>query len=390
MHCPEAKNGAQLYYMNILIAPNTFKGTLSATEAADVIERGVRRVLPDAITKKIPMADGGDGTMEALVTSAEGTYRETEVLDPLGRKRRALFGLIDDGTTAVVEMAQASGLLFLSEAERNPLITSTYGTGQLINAALDTGARRIIIGIGGSATNDGGAGMAEALGIEFLNAEGKQLPRGGGFLNELAHIKLETLDPRISLTKILVASDVTNPLTGINGASTVYGPQKGATPQMIDTLDGNLAHYAAIIMQDIGKDILTVPGGGAAGGLGAGLIAFLNAQLVSGFDLVSKTVRLVEHMREVDYVITGEGRIDSQTIEGKVPIGVARIAKNHGIPVLAIGGSIDGDLEVLRKEGITSFASMVSSEVSLHQAMEHAKDVLSDVTMRAVRKIEVK
>ena len=328
--------------MRIVIAPQEFKGSLTAIQAAQAIADGLRRGLPDADPVLVPMADGGPGTVDAVVTAKGGRWLETTVRDPLGAPVDAAWGIVA-GDTAVVEMAAASGLLLVPEARRDPRVTSTYGTGQLIAAALAAGCRRIIVGVGGSATNDGGAGVAQALGARLLDDAGHDLPPGGAALARLARIDGSDLDPRLREAQVFAATDVFNPLCGLHGASAVYGPQKGATPETVRELDAALAHYAAVIERDLGVRVLDVPGAGAAGGLGAGLVAFLGAQIVPGAQLVAEIVGLQQRIAGADLVIAGEGRLDAQTAFGKAPREVARLAHQAGVPVIAIAGTMRDD-----------------------------------------------
>ncbi len=338
--------------MKIVIAPDSFKGSLTALEVSDALEQGVKRVYPEAKVEKVPMADGGEGTVECLVNATRGKIYQQEVLGPLGEPVIAIFGILGDKITAAIEMASASGLPLVPPEKKNPLITTTYGTGQLIKAALDQGCRKIIIGIGGSATNDGGAGMVQALGVGLLDENNQEIGFGGAQLSRLHHIDLSKMDRRIKKTRFLVASDVQNPLCGPTGASKIYGPQKGATEEMIKILDAALSHFADIIKRDLGKDIRDIPGAGAAGGLGAGLMAFLEAELVPGVDLVINTVHLEEITKDADLVITGEGEINGSTIYGKTPIGVAKVAKKYHLPVVSISALIDESGLVVREYGI--------------------------------------
>lgn len=338
--------------MKIVIAPDSFKGSLTAIEIANALEQGVKEVLPEAIVEKIPMADGGEGTMQCLVNATQGTIYEKEVIGPLGEPVSASFGVLGDQITAAIEMASASGLPLVSPEKKNPLITTTYGTGQLINAALDHGCQKMIIGIGGSATNDGGAGMVQALGIHLLDKDEKEISYGGAQLSLLDRIDISQADKRIKESKILIASDVQNPLCGDTGASRIYGPQKGATEEMIVTLDSALSHFADIIKRDLGKDIKDIPGAGAAGGLGAGLMAFLNAELKPGIDIIINHVCLEEKIKDADLIITGEGEISSSTIYGKTPIGVAKVAKKYQIPVVSISALIDDSGWIVKEHGI--------------------------------------
>jgi len=342
----------KLTFNQIAIAPNAFKGTLTAAEAAGCIERGMKRALPGASFISAPIADGGEGTAAAVVRATGGRWVRCQAADPLGRRIHARFGLTGDGRTAVVEMASSSGLALLKARERNPLLATTRGTGELILAALDRRVTRLLIGIGGSATNDGGMGMARALGARFFDARGGELPEGGGSLMRLARIDARGLDPRLRQITVEVACDVDNPLFGPRGAACVYGPQKGATPAMVRRLDAGLKRLAAVIKQDLGMEVAMAPGAGAAGGLGAGLIAFLNGQMRSGVDMVMDAVDLRAQLAGCDLVITGEGRLDGQTLFGKGPVGVAKVAKELGLPVIGICGSLGADAGKLRGAGI--------------------------------------
>jgi len=371
--------------MRIVIAPDSFKECLTAPEVAEALAKGVLKVYPKAEIQKIPVADGGEGTVEALVAATNGKKINTSVNDPLRRKIDSFYGLLGDGETAVIEMAAASGLDLLEEEEKNPWITSTYGTGELILHALDQNCKTIIIGIGGSATNDGGAGMAQALGAELLNDDGEQIGWGGGALESLDKINIDKMDPRIQDVKILVASDVTNPLTGPDGASNVYGPQKGANEEMVGALDENLKHYAHLIRRDLGKLIDQVAGAGAAGGMGAGLMSFLNAELRPGFDLVKDLVRLEEKIRYADLVITGEGKIDHQTQFGKTPFGVAQVAKKFRIPVIGMAGTVGDRSEELFDKGIDTIFSILDKPMTLQEALGQAALLLEKQAERVMR-----
>jgi glycerate 2-kinase len=359
--------------MKVIIAPDSFKESLSALEVANAIEKGFRDIFPEAEYVKIPMADGGEGTVQSLVDATGGRIVKTEVTGPLGDRVKAFFGVLGDGKTAVIEMAAASGLHLVPSEKRNPLVTTTRGTGELILAALDEGAEHIIIGIGGSATNDGGAGMIQALGGRLLDRHGQEIGLGGGSLSELADIDLSGLDVRLKHVKIEVACDVDNPLTGPKGASAVFGPQKGATPEMVATLDKNLHHYADVIERVLGKQVKDIPGAGAAGGLGAGLLAFLEAELKRGVEIVLETVNFHERIQDASLVITGEGRIDGQTIFGKTPIGVAKAAKRYNIPVIAIAGSVSDDSDVVLSHGIDALYSIVPGIIPLEKALANAE-----------------
>ncbi|WP_102262835.1 glycerate kinase [Mesobacillus jeotgali] len=359
--------------MKIVIAPDSFKESLTALEAATAIENGMKKILPEASFIKVPMADGGEGTVQSLVDATGGKMVTKTVTGPLGTPVDAFFGISGDEKTAVIEMAAASGLHLVPPGERNPLVTTTRGTGELIAAALGHGVEHIIIGIGGSATNDGGAGMARALGIKLLDSDGKEIGEGGGALNSLAAVNMDGIDKRLESVKIEVACDVDNPLTGIRGASHIFGPQKGATQEMVEALDNNLHHFADIIRTDLGKDIEHVSGAGAAGGLGGGLMAFLSAELKRGVDIVLEATKLETHLISADFVITGEGKIDGQTIFGKTPIGVAITAKRHNVPVIAIAGNVSSDSEVVHEHGIDAVFSIVPGVITLEDAFENAR-----------------
>ncbi|WP_409296295.1 glycerate kinase [Peribacillus sp. SCS-26] len=362
--------------MKIVIAPDSFKESLTALEAVHAIETGFKSIFPDAEYCRLPMADGGEGTVQSLVDATGGRIEDRTVTGPLGKPVKAFFGLSGDGQTAVIEMAAASGLHLVPPAERNPLVTTTRGTGELIAAALDTGVKHIIIGIGGSATNDGGAGMIQALGGRLLDALGKEIGPGGGTLRELATIDLSGLDVRLQDVRIEAACDVDNPLTGRSGASAVFGPQKGASPEMVELLDQNLTHFADIAEKALGRSFRNSEGAGAAGGLGAGLLAFLHAELKRGVQIVLEAVRFEEAVKDADFVITGEGRIDSQTIHGKTPIGVAKAAKKYGVPVIAVAGSLSRDSEVVLEHGIDALFTIVPGITTLTDAFEHAGEYM--------------
>ncbi|HEX77556.1 MAG TPA: glycerate kinase [Dehalococcoidia bacterium] len=371
--------------MKIVVAPQAYKGNLTALEVAQAIERGIRAVAPEAEVVLVPMADGGEGTVQALVDATGGRFISTQVTDPMGKPVLAAWGLLGDGLTAVIEMSAASGLPLVPPEKRNPLVATTYGTGELILAAVAAGCRKLIIGIGGSATNDGGAGMAQALGARLLDAEGKQLPWGGAALAYLDHIDITAMEPRLRECQVVVACDVANPLCGPQGASAVYGPQKGATPEMVTQLDAALAHYADIIERDLGIDIRDLPGAGAAGGLGAGLVAFLKAELRPGIDIVCEAIGLTEKLRDADLVFTGEGRLDGQTIFGKSACGVAQRAKAFGLPVIAIAGEVAPDCKATYEHGIDVALSIAPGPISLERAMAEAKSLTSEAAERAMR-----
>lgn len=369
--------------MKIVIAPDSFKESLSALEVANNIRDGFREIFPDADYVVLPVADGGEGTVDAMVAATNGTIVRLAVSGPLGKPVDAFFGLTGDGRTAIIEMAAASGLMLVPPEARDPLITTTYGVGELIRAALDKGARHFIVGIGGSATNDGGAGMLQALGVRFLDAEGEALGPGGGELGRLATLDVTDLDPRLAGCRIEVACDVDNPLTGPRGASAVFGPQKGATPDKVALLDANLGHYAEIVKAALGADVAHLPGAGAAGGLGAGFKAFLGAALKPGSEIVTTAVGLDAALADADLVITGEGRIDGQTIHGKTPVGVAMVAKRYGKPVIGIAGCLGADADAVLSHGIDAVFSVLSRSCSLAEAFAEAEDNLR-VTARNV------
>jgi glycerate kinase len=362
--------------MRFVIAPDSFKGSASAREVAQAIAEGLKAALPDAVCDLVPMADGGEGTVDALVAATGGRIVSVRVTGPLGEPVDAFFGILGDGETAVIEMAAAAGLHLVPPEKRNPMVTTTYGVGELMRAALDAGCRRLIIGIGGSATNDGGAGMAQALGVRLLDEQGNEIGFGGGALERLARLDLSDFDRRVWDAEILVACDVTNPLTGPNGASAVYGPQKGATPEMVRQLDANLRHYAAVLQRDLGVEVETVAGAGAAGGLGAGLLAFCRAQLRRGVELVIHAVRLPERVQKADLVITGEGCLDFQTGFGKVPHGVAQVAKRYGKSVIALVGQLGEGAERCRQWGIDACFPILSKPMSEQEAMANAIPLL--------------
>lgn len=375
--------------MKIVIAPDSFKESMTALEAAEAIETGFRKVLPDAEYIKIPMADGGEGTVQSLVDATNGKIINEKVTGPDGEPVEAFYGITGDGKTAVIEMAAASGLHLIPQRQRNPLKTTTKGTGELILAALNRGVHHMIIGLGGSATNDGGAGMAQALGAKLLDMNGKQIGYGGGELKNLNTIDISALDPRLSDMTIEVACDVDNPLIGERGAAAVFGPQKGATQEMIKVLDENLAHYASILKRDLKKDIAHLAGAGAAGGLGAGLVAFLGGELKRGVDIVIDAVQLEKNMKGASLVITGEGKIDVQTIYGKTPIGVARTAKKFEVPVIGIGGMIGEQSEVVYDHGIDALFSIVPGAITLEDSMAKAKNHTEKLAENIARMIRL-
>jgi len=366
--------------MRVLVCPDKFKGSLSSPQAAEAIAAGFLEGWPEAETVLCPLADGGEGTLDLLVTATGGRKLPLEVTGPLGDKVSAYLGIAGDGTTAVVEMASASGLELIPRERRNPLLTTTYGTGELIRGALDLGLRRIIVAIGGSGTNDGGTGMASALGARFLDAEGRELPRGGGYLERLESMDLEGMDPRLREAQIVVAADVDNPLLGPQGATAVYAPQKGAGPEGLEVLERGLSRLAravSLLSGRAGTSLEEKPGAGAAGGLGFGLAAFLGAEIRPGVEVVMEAVSFREKLEGCRLVITGEGKLDGQTSRGKTVAGVAREARRRGIPVLALGGEVAPEAEVLRGLGVTSLLSVVPGPLERERAMASAAEMLS-------------
>jgi glycerate 2-kinase len=373
--------------MKIILAPDSFKENLTSLQVAAALEKGVKRVLPRAKCIKVPMADGGEGTVQSLVDATGGKFIRKSVTGPAGNRVLARYGMLADGETAVIEMAEASGLPLVSGKQKNPLKTTTYGTGELMLDAAKRGANKIIIGIGGSATNDGGVGMAQALGIRFLNKQGKEITEfgSGGMIKKIVNIDMKGLNPLVKKTKIIVACDVNNPLCGKTGASNVFGPQKGASPAMVKTLDANLKYLSTIIKTDLKKDVLKLKGAGAAGGLGAGLVAFTKARMKSGVDIVIEATNLHKHLKGTDLVITGEGRVDFQTAFGKTPSGVAKAARQHRVPTVAIGGGITDDANGVFAHGIDGLESACARDMSLEEAIGHSKAHLANAAERVIR-----
>jgi glycerate kinase len=368
--------------VRVLICPQEFKGTLTAAEAGAAIQAGLARALPQAQLDVLPLADGGPGTVDILVRATGGSFHEATAHDPLGRPLRARWGSLGDGRTAVIEIAAASGIVLLAAEERDPARTTTFGTGEVLRAALDAGYRRLIVGVGGSATNDGGAGMAQALGARLLDADGRDLPPGGAALARLARIDASGLDLRLREAEIIVASDVTNPLCGPDGASLVYGAQKGASASLARGLDAALAQYAAIIRRDLGVDVIDVPGAGAAGGLGAGLVAFCGAHIERGFDVIAEAVGLRERIASAAAVVTGEGRLDRQTAFGKTAVGVARLARDAGRLVVAVVGSVEGGAPL---EAFDAVFAVVPELASEDAAMERPAELVTRPAEQAGR-----
>jgi glycerate kinase len=371
--------------LRIVAAPDSYKGSVSAVAVAQAMERGIRQVFPTAEVCKVPISDGGEGTVEALVTATNGQFRQTQVIDPLGHPVTAQWGILGDGKTAVIEMAAASGLPLLSPDQRNPCITTTFGTGQLLKAALDAGLRKIILGIGGSATNDGGVGMAQALGVRFTGEDGAELPYGGAALAGLRQIHLDGLDPRLRETEMTVACDVDNPLCGPRGASAVFGPQKGATPAMVAELDATLAHFAALATAATGRQAADQPGAGAAGGLGAAMLFFTPAQLRPGVEIVLDAVHFAEVVKAASFVLTGEGRTDFQTAFGKAPVGVAKVAKQFNVPVFCLSGALGEGTDTLLSHGIDALLSICDRPMTLEQAMREGESLIEAAAARLCR-----
>lgn len=372
--------------MKVVIAPDSYKGSLTAMEVASCIEEGIKRYNKNIEVVKVPMADGGEGTVQALVDATGGRIINLKVCDPLLREVDSFYGILGDGNTAIIEMAAASGINLLDRNELNPLITSTYGTGQIINDAIERGCKNIIVGIGGSGTNDGGAGMLRALGIRFLNEEGRDIQEGGAALKELHSIDKKNFNKRISKCNIKVACDVDNPLCGLNGASHVFGPQKGASKEDIELLDEALNQYAKIIKNEFNIDVLNIPGSGAAGGSGAAFLA-IGSKLERGIDIVINETNLQTMIESADIVFTGEGRIDFQTKFGKAPYGVAKEAKKNGLPVIAICGEIGEGYDELYNHGFTSIFSIVNRPMTLEESIKDSKKLIRDVSERIVRVI---
>jgi glycerate kinase len=373
--------------MKIILAPDSFKGNLTSLEVATAFEKGIKRILPRAKCIKVPMADGGEGTVQSLVDGLGGKFIRKRVVGPAGNTVSARYGLLSDGKTAVIEMAEASGLPLVSGKNKNPLKTTTYGTGELILDAAKRGAEKIIIGIGGSATNDGGVGMAQAIGIRFLNKQGKVISDygSGGMLKKIASIDNKKADPLLKKIKIIVACDVNNILCGKSGASYVFAPQKGATPAMVRILDENLRHLGKVIKQSLRKDVTKLKGAGAAGGLGAGLVAFTKARMKSGIEIVIDATNICKYMENADLVITGEGRVDTQTAFGKTPSGIAKAARKYHIPTVVIGGGITDDANDIFAYGIDGLESACARDMSLEEAIKNSRKHLANAAERAIR-----
>ncbi|OJV16585.1 MAG: glycerate kinase [Dyadobacter sp. 50-39] len=371
--------------MNILVAPDKFRGSLEAAEVCDAVIEGVQKAYPDAKVTAIPLADGGEGTSAILTRQANGSEVTVTVMDPLNRQIKATYGISEDHQVAFIEMAAASGLALLKVEERNPLRTSTFGTGQLIVDALDRGVKKIILGIGGSATTDGGIGMAEALGYAFKDSEGRTLLPNGESLGKIAAIDMHNVDSRLALVSIVVACDVTNPLFGKDGAAFIYGPQKGADPEMVVQLDQGLQNLTQVATRAFGRDVSLVPGAGAAGGLGAGCMWFLNGTLQDGISIVMEQCNMTSLVANADLVITGEGKVDEQTLAGKVVKGLAGLCKSHRVPLAVVCGTLQITPEQARDAGMTYAVSVLDRPMDLNAAQSEAFRLVSDATFQLVR-----
>ncbi|WP_288646993.1 glycerate kinase [uncultured Lactobacillus sp.] len=368
-----------------VVAPDSFKESMTAKEVCDAMEKGIKKADSTAEVIKVPMADGGEGTVDSLVDATNGKRVIVEVTGPLGNKISAYYGILGNGTTAVIEMAKASGLEIVEKKKRNPMITTTFGTGELIRDALDHNVKEIIIGLGGSSTNDGGSGMAQALGAKLLDQNNYQISFGGGNLDKLDKIDISNLDSRLQDVKIILASDVTNPLIGKDGASRVFGPQKGATPEMVEKLENNLQHYAKIIKRDLNKNVASVSGAGAAGGLGAGLMAFTTCKMRQGVDIAIEVTKLEEKVKSADYVFTGEGGTDFQTKFGKTPYGVAKLGKKYHKPVISLAGYLGEGIDSLYSEGFTAIFGIIPGACDLSTALKNGPSNVARTTENIVR-----
>lgn len=371
--------------MKVVIAPDSFKGSLSAIDVATAIEAGVKKVLPDAQTVLVPVADGGEGTMDSLVAATRGRQVNVTVTGPLHTPVQAAYGILGDQVTCVIEMASASGLCLVPSEKRDPLITTTYGTGELIRQALDDGCRRFILGIGGSATNDGGIGMLQALGMKLLDARGESVSFGGAAVENIVSIDDSAFDARIREAEFLIASDVQNPLVGPHGASHVFGPQKGATPEIADRLDRSLSKWADLVEAKTGIRLHELAGAGAAGGIGGAFQAFFPSHMRRGIDIVMEYTQLGKHLKNADLVFTGEGQIDFQTASGKTPMGVAQEAQQRGVPVFVLAGSIGRGIDTLYQYGIHSIHSIINAPMTLEEAMKRAPELLAQTAEQVLR-----
>ena len=369
-----------------ILAPDSFKESMTAEQACLAMQRGIEKVIPDAKIIHVPMADGGEGTVDALVSARNGRKVSIEVSGPFTQQKvQSYLGLIENDQTAVIEMALANGIHLIEKSQRNPLLTSTLGTGEMIKAALDLGVSKIIIGLGGSVTNDAGAGMAQALGVKFLDEHGQSIVLGGGQLDQIQSIDLSELDARLKQTEIIIASDVNNPLCGENGASYVFAPQKGASPEMVKTLDQNLKQFADLVEATLNIEKQNISGAGAAGGLGFGLMAFAGAGIRSGVEIVIEETELAEKIVQADYVFTGEGGIDFQTKFGKTPFGVAQVAKRLNKPVIAFAGYVGEGIEELYDEGFTAIFGIVDGACDLQTALKNGEKNLERCSENVVK-----
>ncbi|MBN3491882.1 glycerate kinase [Vibrio neptunius] len=376
--------------MKIVIAPDSFKESLTAVEVAQSIQMGLERVWPDAEFVKVPVADGGEGTVQSLIDATSGQKVFTEITGPLGETVQACYGVLGDGKTAVIEIAEASGLHLVPAEKRDPKITSSFGTGELIKHALSQGISRLIVGLGGSATNDAGAGMLAALGVTFIDKTGEEfVPVGGASLANLARVDTSKLDPRLHQCEVVVACDVDNPLCGALGASAVFGPQKGATEQDVTLLDQSLEIFGQVTEKNVGVDVLTAAGAGAAGGMGAALLGYANAVLKPGIEIVLETVKLESKLIGANLVITGEGKIDDQTVHGKTPVGVAKLAKQFNLPVIAIAGCTGSHFQAVYEHGIDAVYACLSRPMSLQEAFHEAASNLANVAENVARTYQI-
>ncbi|WP_168389927.1 glycerate kinase family protein [Acinetobacter indicus] len=375
--------------LRFVIAPDSFKESLSAVQAAQAMQRGILRQFPDAICRLVPLADGGEGTVDALLNACAGQKVACRVRGPLPQQQvESYFALMDEGKTAVIEMAKANGIHLIPLAQRNPALTSTYGTGEMIRQALDLGVSKIVIGLGGSVTNDAGSGMAQALGVKFLDQAGLEVQPCGGNLKQICEIDLSALDARLATTEMLIASDVNNPLCGEYGASAIFGPQKGATPELVKILDQNLGYFANLVETTLGVNVQHQAGAGAAGGLGFGLLAFARAKIQSGVELLIQQTGLTEKITQADVVLTGEGKIDRQTFMGKTPFGVAQVAKSLNTPVYAFAGMIGEDIEPLLEAGFTQIIGINPPDISVEDAIRNAENNLTDSVENVMRSLK--
>ena len=362
--------------MKIVIAPDSFKESLSAAGVASALARGLRQALPTAEILECPLGDGGEGTLDAVLAATGGEVREARVTGPLGEPVTARWGWLAEQRTAFVEMASASGLELVPKARRDVRVATSHGTGELLRAALDAGAERLVLAIGGSATNDGGAGVLQALGVRLLDGQGQALAPGGAALASLASLNLTDLHPRLAAVEVVIAADVDNPLCGPQGASQIFGPQKGASPEQVRELDAALAHFATVTAATLGRDVSEQPGAGAAGGVGFAALAFLQATFRPGIEVVAELVGLDEALQDADLAVTGEGRLDGQTLRGKTPAGVLRLAQRHGVPVVAVAGSLGEGYDALYQQGLAAAFSLVPGPLSLEEALAQAEGLL--------------